>query len=444
MVVQDDAVKKQSAKNVQPAAVKKARNVILFSVYVILIGALAGAITWFFFFLMGFGIDFLWKQVPEFLSEQGLPALLYPLFFCLIGDVCVGLYQKHVGPYPEDLNDVAHTVKTKGEYPSNLIVPSFFGALLALVFGASVGPEAGLTGMIAGICSWVGKKLHYAGERLHEFSSMGTAAVIAAIYGAPLFGFATPLLGYADNSEGLPEKPQKIDFPKSTRIITYFLAIGAALATIIGLGNVFGGGLAMPRFQDFSFGANELIWALPIVLLAAGAGFLFHGCGALVSCIDKKLGKKAFISKALIAGAILGAIGTFFPYTMFAGEDQAQELAQSWQQMACVVLFVTCYLKVFVTQVCLGLGWRGGHFFPLIFAGISLGYGVALISGINACFALCVACGALLGAMMKKPLLTACLLMLCFPAESIFVLLIAAALGALVPIPQAWRTHKGA
>ena len=41
-------------------------------------------------------------------------------------------------------------------------------AFLPLVFGSSVGPEAGLTGIIAGLCYWVGDNVKYAKEHADE------------------------------------------------------------------------------------------------------------------------------------------------------------------------------------------------------------------------------------------------------------------------------------
>lgn len=95
-------------------------------------------------------------------------------------------------------------------------------------------------------------------------------------------------------------------------------------------------------------------------------------------------------------------------------------------------------MKVFATQFCLNLGWRGGHFFPIIFAGISIGYGCATLTGIDPVFALCVVCGTLIGTVMRQPVMAALLLLLVFPVKGVFVLLIACALGALVPIPRSW------
>lgn len=89
--------------------------------------------------------------------------------------------------------------------------------------------------------------------------------------------------------------------------------------------------------------------------------------------LSARLGDRVVV-KAVVAGAILGVLGIFLPFTLFAGEAQTEMLAQQWTALGAGALLATGFLKVLASQVCLGLGWRGGHFFPLIFSGIAIGY----------------------------------------------------------------------
>lgn len=86
--------------------------------------------------------------------------------------------------------------------------------------------------------------------------------------------------------------------------------------------------------------------------------------------------------------------------------------------------------------MCVNMGWRGGHFFPIIFAGIAIGYGMAAIAGIDPVFSLCVVTAALLGAVMRKPLMVVLLLFLCFPLISAIPMFIAALVGSRIPVPK--------
>ena len=154
----------------------KAGRGALFGVLTMVLGAFAGAFAWAFFFLMNLGIDLLWVKAPAALEAQGFPAVVYPLAFCLAGGAIIGLFQKRCGSYPEDMNTVMAQVKATGRYEYRHLGASFTGALLPLLFGGSIGPEAGLTGVIAGLATWVGDKMRFMGSQVRELSQVGAAA----------------------------------------------------------------------------------------------------------------------------------------------------------------------------------------------------------------------------------------------------------------------------
>ena len=61
-------------------------------------------------------------------------------------------------------------------------------ALLPLLIGSSVGPEAGLTGIIVGLCYWAGDNLKFAGQNTRNYSQIGAAVSMSVLFHAPLFG----------------------------------------------------------------------------------------------------------------------------------------------------------------------------------------------------------------------------------------------------------------
>ena len=274
---------------------------------------------------------------------------------------------------------------------------------------------------------------------MRELASAGTAAIISAIFAAPLFGLAAPLFGYADESDGKAESGgvPRIEVPKPLKIAIYLLSIAGALGVFTLLSTFVGGGLGLPRFSEMDVSARELLWMVPIMLIGACAGWFYHAFGAGVRWLSMRLGERPVV-KAVIAGVVLGGIGIFLPFTMFAGESQTEVLAAQWTGMSALVLLATGFLKVLSTQVCLGLGWRGGHFFPIIFSGISIGYACAGLMGVDPVFALCVCTAALLGVVMRQPLMVALLLILCFPVKAVVFMLVAACIGSVIPVPKAF------
>ena len=408
----------------------KLANRTLFVVSVIATGAIAGAFVWFLLFVMNLGITFIWDRLPAHFGP------FFPLVACLIGGLAIGLFAKRFGPYPEDLDEVMAKVKRDGRYDYDKLGVMSIAALLPLFFGGSIGPEAGLTGAIAGICTWVGDRMKRFGADFQQLTSVGTMAALSAIFTAPLFGFAAPLCG-GDSPDG----EQTITLPKTSKLVIYFCAIAGALGAFMGLSSLFGGGMSLPHYTDIHVGTTELAWFVPLALAGAAGGWLFCAFDGGFKLLADKMGERPVL-KALIAGLALAACGMALPFTMFAGETQAEQLNEAWTGMGALVLLATGFAKVAITPLCIRFGWRGGHFFPVIFAGISIGYGMATLTGADPVFCLCACTAALVGGVMRQPLMAVLLLFLCFPVKGVVVMFAAAALGAAVPLPRALDTKK--
>lgn len=432
----------------------KPLNRVLFLACVLVTGALAGAFVWAFFFCMDIGIELAWHTLPEALGAAvggALPGmqpgrfgvLAWPLVMCVGGGLVIGLYEKHVGFAPEELNSVMARVKSEGRYPYDHLGKRSIAALLPLLFGGSVGPEAGLTGVIAGLCTWVGDRMRRFGSDFRAMTMVGTQAALTAVFTAPLYGFAAPLAGTPDGrataGAGAGDEVD-IVLPKAQKTVVYLCAVAGALAAFVGLGQVFGGGGGLPRFTAANVGAAELAWLVPLALAGTAAGWVFHASGGATQVLARKMGARP-VAKSLLAGAILGLCGMALPYTMFAGEAQATMLQAAYVAIPAAALIATGFVKAAVTPLCINLGWRGGHFFPVIFSGISLGYGFALVSGIDPVFCVAACTAALMGAVMRQPLMAALLLIMCFPLKGVVVMLAAATIGAAIPLPKALRVN---
>lgn len=411
-----------------------------FALFSVLTGVLAGAAVWLVLRAINLGCHLLWETLPQALDVGEGPLLAaYVLAICLLGGLLIGLAQKRWGAYPQSLNTVMASVKRTGRYEHDHLGRIATCALLPLIFGGSVGPEAGLTGIVAGLCTWAGDRLRHAGSQFREAASMGTAAVISAIFSAPLFGLAAPLAGGCDGPDG--EGEVRITVPRATKVAVYLCAIAGALGAMYLLGSLFGRQGGLPHISSLAVGGRELAMLLPCALLGAAVGWAYHGFDHGVRSLDRRLGERPVL-KGVLAGLGLGICGALLPYTMFSGEEQTTQLADAWVSMSALALIATGLVKVFVTPLCLRLGWRGGHFFPVIFAGIALGYGCALLSGADAGFCLCACTGALMGAVMRQPLMAVLLLFLCFPLKGAPVMLVAAALGSLAPLPKNWQERE--
>ncbi len=397
----------------------KIKNNLLFLLYTALLGAIVGAIVWGFLRVMNLGIDFVWGYIP---SLTNFP--LYTLCVCSVGGLLIGLYKKKFGDRPEELSAVIGTVKKTGGYPYHNVFSTIGSALFPLIMGASIGPEAGLTGVIAGLCTWVGDKLKRFKREVEELTAIGLSATLGTIFRSPMFGFIEPI-----------ESDKDTTLPKTTKIVLYIAAILSSFGVFILLSKLFGGGAGMEGMEAENIPPEQYLYAVLFILVGIAAGYLFFMFKKLTGTLAKHF-EKYVVLRAAVGGVLLGIAGTFLPLTMFSGEHQIGEVMEDMGTIGAVMLIVISVVKLLLTNICIDSGLKGGHFFPVIFCGVSLGCAMSLLTGVNAVFCAAAVTAALVGHTLKKPLATVLLLMIVFPPRFIPVMLAAAAAARFIPTPK--------
>lgn len=401
----------------------KRKNSLLFLLFSLIMGAIAGGAIWTFLTVMNLGIDFIWVDLK---SKWDGP--WFHLAMCLTGALLIGLLQRKYGDYPESLETVMEGVKRTGTARYDNIHILATAAILPLLFGGSIGPEAGLTGAIAGICAWIGDKFKHLHSEMKNLGEIGAAASLSMIFNAPLFGIMNEF-------EERSDRGGTLDLPKRAKTLVYLTCVCGGFAMFMALGHFFGGGMGFGKVGAFEGGKVEYLLLIPLALIGAVCGIFFSACNKICSILARPFAERKIL-RALIGGVVLAVMGMILPLTMFAGEVQMEEVIEQWQTMTVAVLLLTGIGKLFLTNFCIHMGWRGGTIFPIIFSGVSIGFGLATLLPVNPAFAVTVVTAALVGFIMKKPLAVSLLLLLCFPVSSVFVICIAATIGSALPEPE--------
>lgn len=399
----------------------KVKETTLMTLLVALLGGAIGGITWGLLFIMNLGINFLWTDL-----RNAVDLTLYPVMVCAVGGLLIGLWEQRFGPYPREMAEILKDVKQGERIPYNNLHIIGIAALLPLIFGGSLGPEAGLTGVIVGLCFWFSNRLKFIFQEIAELPQIGMAATIGVIFGAPLFAFVNQI---EDES-----KPALI--PKNIKILMYFVAILSGYGVLTVLQNFFGGRLGLGHFPAIEkITAAEWAAAMPLAVVGVAAGMLYFLFMKMTKMAVKPLADKIVI-RGILGGVILGGVGIFLPYTMFSGEHEMVEVINSWPTMGFAVLVLTGIVKLLMGNICHEMGWRGGNIFPTIFSGVSIGYACALLLPIDPIFCVAVVTAALTATVMRKPLAVILLLLICFPINGIIPMTIGAVIGGAVPVPQ--------
>ena len=154
-------------KNIQKIKIK---NQLELWAFCAVIGTAAGALVWALLKIMASGTEMIWEWIPERIH---IP--YYTVLVCTVGGAIIGIFRKLYGDYPEDMETVMGKVKKEKRYEYKNMLVMMIAALLPLLIGSSVGPEAGLTGIIVGLCYWAGENLKFAKQNTKEYSQIGAA-----------------------------------------------------------------------------------------------------------------------------------------------------------------------------------------------------------------------------------------------------------------------------
>ena len=394
-------------------------------------------------FVVGFAV-FLAMNLSTWLTELlwGLSGsfALFPLVTCTVGGALIGVWTWWSNDRVHSLEEVMREFKTTGSFRTNGIWKPVVTFLLPLVFGGSIGFEAGLTGLITSACCWIRDQLKKAGLRLGSIADVTFAATMAAIFRTPLAGIVAGAES-AGELEGEPVErdPRDYNLRRSVKAVLYTAAAFGAFGGIKACSALFGVSGGLPRFGEIEAAATDFLWVVPCIAVAYLMTLAFHAANRSFSGISTAMGggTVSTIAKPVIAGVAMGAVACALPYVLFPGEAQSEELMESWTAFTAVALLATGVLKAVVTPLCINMGWVGGDFFPSIFAGVAAGYGLAALTGADPMLMVTVTTTAFLAGVLRKPLLVLAILFMCFPADGIVWMGVAAVVGATLPVPQA-------
>jgi len=397
----------------------KLKNDMIRVLYTVMIGVISGLIIWTFLKVMNLGIEFIWEYMPSVINFK-----YYAIVVCTIGGFLIGLWKQKYGDGPEELDKVMNKVKENHRYSYDNIFSTIVSSLLPLIIGASIGPEAGLTGIIAGLCTWAGDKLKTFNREMEELTSIGITATLGTIFASPIFGFVEPL-----------ENEEDMKLPKTSKNILYFVAILSSFGILILLNNLTNTHVGLHSMGTTTLTNLNITYVILLILLGIFLAYFYFLSNKLVKLAFQNF-KENPITKAVIGGLFLGILGTLLPLTMFSGEEQIYVLLENGAQLGFLVLLLTAILKIVLTNICIETGLKGGHFFPMIFSGTALGYAMSIIINIDPIVSMSILTTSFMANILKKPLAVVLLMMIIFPVNLIPLMLVAAVISCLFRTPR--------
>ena len=348
-------------------------------------GVALGFVTWLLLSAAYWLLDLVWGPTP-LLAQR--PMFVFAL--CLLGGFIIACWDGRFKTAPKPFSDVMAEVKRTGAYDGGPALAGIVSFLLPIVFGGSVGVAAGLVGVIAASCTRIQKRICEVAhvERLVRSQRLAVNATLA------------------------------------------FSVIGSCVLCMA----LLGGGVPLPRFDAVEITGSSLLCSVVLAFVGWALALLYL-CSVHISKNVAGLFRKHTWLKPVVCGLCLGAAGALVPFVLFPGPVQVSEALALKTSMAPGLFIVSGVMKVFFTAFCMNMGWVGGPFFPLIFAGSAAGLGVGSFAGIDMTLAAVVVSTALLASFSQKPLAAAILMLIIVPFQALPCVLIAAFVGAMIPLP---------
>ena len=173
-------------------------------------------------------------------------------------------------------------------------------ALLPLLIGSSVGPEAGLTGIIVGLCYWAGDNLKFAKQNTRNYSQIGAAVSMSVLFHAPLFG----IFEVEENSE-----EDLAALTKGSKLFIYGIALAAGTGIYAGLSALFGAGLSgFPSFDMVEIQRKDYLLMILYILCGLILAYFYQATHKLTGNISNRF---PAVVREIFAGLCLGITGSF-------------------------------------------------------------------------------------------------------------------------------------
>jgi len=385
-------------RSTQPLSALRDGGFYLTVLVAILLGLVGGLITVTFVKVLLWLEHLIWTSLPNGLQIAHYN--IYTLVMCVVGGVLVGLCGKYFGDRPPDLETSMAEFKQTKQFDYQHLPQAMIASLASLGFGAALGPEAALVTLVGGLSTWIGQRLKLSRNRAELATYIGISGTLGALFHTPLGSAA---IGVEDERR------------LSSRLWRYVPGVAAAAAGWWIYKQVSSGSYFDFTYPSYQFAAIDLVKALVPTLVAALVG--------LVMLVVLAAGRRAFrgLGKRVILRAVLGGVGLAIlamgsGLILFSGHEGVQTIINANGHESAAFLIMVAIGKMVAAGLLLAAGWKGGKFFPSMFAGAAAGLAVThLALGIPAMAGLAPGLAAGMGAVLRRPLLVLVFAILFFP-----------------------------
>ena len=396
----------------------------------VLLGGFGGLVTVAFIRALEGIQELLWTDLPDGLDVEPTSwTFIVPTV--VVGAVLLGLARKVLGEYPVSLEQAIEDHKAKGEFDHRHIGQAIVISIVSLGFGAALGPEAALMAILGGLGSWIARVIDVDAAEGSDLSYVGIVSALGALFGTA-------------GAAALALDPRTSDAEDARsgrlwRLVPGVAAAGAGLFVYRHLGSsehYFDLGL-----PSFDLAAADLAWALVPTAAGIVAGLAFLAGGRLLDARAAGLRERPVL-ESVVGGLVLAGLASWVvtlqsdpgpSLVLFSGHQGVDTLIRDYGDDSVGFLVLVAAAKVVAAVALLATRWKGGRFFPLMFAGAAVGIACSQAVGdVGEVVGIAAGMTAAVGVLLRRPVLTVLFMVWFFPLAAWPLVVLAALLGCLV------------
>ncbi len=350
-----------------------------------------------FLFLMAekFGSHLLWESWGHSVPFPNL----YKGLLLLIGGLFVFALKKKWGSLPRTSHELMEELKEQQTVNYRHTWRSLVLALLILVLGAGVGPEAPLLGAVIAYSIWQADKLRYLEANREQLKHLSLKDKLVRFFHRNQY-----LLTYPASQKGTDKKKRLFFIVNGLIVFVLLMRMTDQPSFITKLG-------------DSQWQAAELVLILPLMFYGLLFGTVYRWLMKKIKGSLKKL-PLPLIGKILLGAVAIFGVAVFAPSLLFSGQHAMHSVVEMGLELPVLALLGLSLLKLIFLEVCLETGWTGGDIFPITFASILQGFAFAqLLPGYDPLFVVLVVSLSLAVTLLQKEWLAGIFISLFFPIK---------------------------
>ncbi|MFS1664686.1 chloride channel protein [Streptococcus sp. zg-JUN1979] len=371
---------------------------------------LIGLVSYGFIIAEKLGSHFLWESLPHQFHLGSVYALLILAF--LTGLVIV--LKNKWGNLPKTSHELLHELAEKKTVSYQNTWQNLALALVILLSGAGVGPEAPLLGVVIAYSIWQADKLRYLGANWESFGRNSFGNQLTTLFHPTRY-----LLPYPVSQKQTGHTLRNLLIANGLLVFWLMMRLTDQPSFVTKLG-------------ETSWSLMDSLFFLPLCVYGVIVGKSYAWIKGVIHRGLDTLNLSLW-AKISLGGLVIFLVTMVAPTLLFSGQHSLHSVVELGLKTPVLTLIVLSFAKLLFLEISLWSGWTGGDIFPITFAAFLQGFAVAQVfPQVDSLFVVLVVSLSMAIALLEKEWLAGVFISLFFPIQLLPVSLLTIGLTLFV------------